>query len=69
MVLVGGVLEDHLQKLCVKNGLTWKGKGSISTYNDLLHGSEYDKPIWRRIQSIGDIRNDAAHGQGAKAWE
>lgn len=66
MVLVGGVLEDHLQKLCVENGLTWKGKGSISTYNDLLHGSEYDKPIWRRIQSIGDIRNDAAHGQGAK---
>lgn len=66
MVLVGGVLEDHLQKLCVKQGLTWNGNGSISKYNGQLHGTVYDKPLWRRIQSIGDIRNDAAHGQGAK---
>jgi len=22
--------------------------------------------VWRRIQSIGDLRNDAAHGNGSK---
>ncbi|MCH8042570.1 MAG: hypothetical protein IID44_02520 [Planctomycetes bacterium] len=66
MVLIGGVLEDHLQKLCTKNGLTWNGHGSISKYNDACHqGTVYDKPTWRRIQSIGDLRNDVAHGQGA----
>lgn len=65
MVLVGGVLEDHLQKLCTARGLSWKGDGSISKYNDVLHGTVYDKPTWRRIQSVGDIRNDAAHGKGA----
>ena len=66
MVLIGGVLEDHLSKLCTKKGLTWNGHGSISKYNDACHqGTVYDKPTWRRIQSIGDLRNDAAHGQGA----
>ena len=66
MVLIGGVLEDHLNKLCVKNGLTWNGNGSISKYNDACRqGNIYNQPIWRRIQSIGDSRNDAAHGQGA----
>lgn len=65
MVLVGGVLENHLQKLCIKHGLTWKGDGSISKYNAQLHGGVYDKPTWRRLQSLGDSRNDAAHGQGA----
>lgn len=67
MVLIGGVLEDHMAKLCTKNGLTWTGNASISKYNDALHqGGIYDKPTWRRIQSIGDVRNDAAHGNGAK---
>lgn len=65
MVLIGGVLENHLRKLCDNRALKWTGDGSISKYNDLLHGSLYDKPTWRRIQSIGDLRNDAAHGNGA----
>jgi len=66
MVMIGGVLEDHLRKACVTRVLTWTGDGSMSKYNDLLHGKMYDKPTWRRIQQIGDIRNDAAHGQFAK---
>lgn len=66
MVLVGGVLEEHLQKLCTKHKLAWKGDGSISKYNDLLRDTVYDQPTWRRIQSIGDLRNKAAHGEGAK---
>jgi hypothetical protein len=65
MVLIGGVLEDHLEKLCGKRKLTWKGDGSISKYNDLLRDVFYDQPTWRRIQSIGDLRNKSAHGEGA----
>ncbi len=65
MVLAGGVLEDHLKKLCTTNGLTWNGSGSISKYNDACRqGNVYDQAKWRRIQSIGDLRNQAAHGQG-----
>ncbi|MEQ1905150.1 MAG: hypothetical protein ABL888_13255 [Pirellulaceae bacterium] len=65
MVLVGGVLEDHLEKLCTKNALAWSGTGSISKYNDACRkGNIYDQAKWRRIQSIGDLRNQAAHGQG-----
>lgn len=66
MVLVGGVLEDHLHSMAVSRSLSWPGSGSISKYNDKLHKSAYKKTIWRRIQSIGDLRNDAAHGNGIK---
>jgi hypothetical protein len=67
MVLIGGVLEDHLEKLCTKHGKTVTGNGNLAKYNDALHGATiYDKPAWRRIQSIGDVRNDAAHGNFAK---
>ena len=66
MVLTGGVLEDHLRKLCDARRLTWNGSGSLSKYNDLLRDVVFDQPTWRRIQSIADVRNQAAHGQGAK---
>lgn len=66
MVLIGGVLEDHMHKLCVNRSLTWNGTGSLSKYNDALRaGTVYAQPTWRRIQSIGDVRNDAAHGNVA----
>lgn len=66
MVLIGGVLEDHLAKLCTARGLSWKGTGSLAKYNDLLREKAYDQAAWRRIQAIGDVRNDAAHGKGAQ---
>ena len=65
LVLTGGVLENHLQKMLHAHGLTLPNKGSISKYNDLLHNNAYNQPIWRRIQSISDLRNDAAHGKGS----
>ena len=66
LVLTGGVLENHLQKMIQASGLTLPKKGSISKYNDLLWDNNvYNKPVWRRIQSIGDLRNDAAHGEGS----
>jgi hypothetical protein len=67
MVLIGGVLEDHMQRLCINRSLVWSGTGSLSKYNDALRtGTIYAQPTWRRIQSIGDVRNDAAHGNGVK---
>jgi hypothetical protein len=45
--------------------LTWPGTGSITKYNDLLREKVYDQPTWRRIQVVGDLRNKAAHGEGA----
>ena len=65
LVLTGGVLEDHLQKMVQARGLGLPKRGSISKYNDLLRDNAYDQPRWRRIQSIGDLRNDAAHGKGS----
>jgi len=64
MVLIGGVLEDHLRKLCTNLSLTWSGNGSLSKYNDLLRDNAYAQPVWRRIQAISDVRNEAAHGNG-----
>ena len=66
MVLIGGVIEDHLQKLVQIQELTLPKKGSISKYNDLLRNNNvYNQSLWRRVQSIGDLRNDAAHGKGS----
>jgi hypothetical protein len=65
MVLIGGVLEDRLCKLCAARGIAWTGAGSLTKYNDLLRSAVYDQPTWRRIQAIGDVRNQAAHGAGA----
>ena len=62
IVIAGGVLENHLRKLATDRGLSWSGSGSISKYNDLLKENAYPQPIWRRIQSVADVRNDAAHG-------
>ena len=64
MVLIGGVLEDHLCKLCTNRRLTWSGSGSLAKYNDLLRDKAYAQPVWRRIQAISDVRNEAAHGNG-----
>ena len=66
LVLIGGVLENHLQKMIQARGLELPKRGSISKYNDLLlRDNSYNQPKWRRIQSISDLRNEAAHGKGS----
>jgi hypothetical protein len=66
MVLIGGVLEDHLRKLCEKHNVQWKGREGMSAYNDALKETAYPQLTWRRIQAVADQRNAAAHG-GADA--
>ncbi len=65
MVLIGGVLENHLQKMILAHGLKLPKNGNISKYNDSLRDKAYVQTVWRRIQSIGDLRNDVAHGKGS----
>ncbi len=65
LVLTGGVLENHLQKMIQAGGLVLPKKESISKYNDLIRGNAYNQSVWRRIQSISDLRNEAAHGKGS----
>jgi len=62
MVLVGGVLEDQLRKMCVSRSLKWNGKDGMGTYNDALKEVAYPQAVWRRIQVVADNRNAAAHG-------
>jgi len=66
MVLTGGVLENHLQKMAIARNISWTGNGSLAKYNDSLRSTIYPQPTWRRIQSITDLRNHAAHGDTAK---
>lgn len=66
MVLIGGVIENHLKQLCENRNLSWSGQGSISKYNNLLKEDVYKQTIWRRVQAVGDVRNDAAHGDVEK---
>lgn len=62
MVLVGGVLEDQLRKMCVARSIQWKGKDGMSAYNDALKEVAYPQAVWRRVQVVADNRNAAAHG-------
>jgi hypothetical protein len=66
MVLIGGVLEEHLAKLCANRGITVPGKGTVAAYNDKLKSVVFDVPTWRRIQAVTDYRNLAAHGKGGE---
>jgi hypothetical protein len=66
MVLIGGVLEEHLGKLCLLRNVLPASRSGLSVFNDALRGVVFDQPQWRRVQALADLRNQAAHGQGAK---
>ena len=63
LMLTSAVLENHLNRMTQARRLSVKGKGSLSQYNDLLRNDAYNQSVWRRIQSIGDLRNDVDHGE------
>ncbi|MFD1874407.1 hypothetical protein [Hymenobacter bucti] len=70
-VMIGGVLEEHLRQLCVKNGLdvtTLKeGKDIPKTAdrmnNDLSGAGVYGKLYQKSVTTWLDLRNKAAHGK------
>ena len=70
-VLVGGVLEGHLQKLCVKSGIATqvtdengkpRPKKAERTNSDLAGREVYSKLDQKSVTAWLDLRNKAAHG-------
>jgi hypothetical protein len=74
-VIGGGVLEEHLRKLCAKNGIPLEftnSKGvakpkSVETMNsDLANASVYSRLDQKNVTAWYDLRNKAAHGHYAE---
>jgi hypothetical protein len=62
-VIAGGVLEEHLRKLCGKHGGTIAAKPKLDTMNaDLAKASAYNKNDQKQVTAWAGLRNDAAHG-------
>jgi len=66
-VLAGGVLEEHLRKLCARNGLPTDAAGrpkkAEAMNSDLASASVYSKLDQKSITAWLDLRNKAAHGK------
>jgi hypothetical protein len=64
-VLIGGVLEEHLRKLCLKNNITIeendKPKRAQRLNQDLRSKNVFDKGDQKLITSLLDLRNNSAH--------
>ena len=70
-VIVGSVLEQELRSISEKNGLptkTDKGKNlTLEPLNENVgKAGIYDMKVQKRITSLAQIRNDAAHGDYEK---
>jgi hypothetical protein len=62
-VMAGGVLEEHLRKLCGKHGVTIPPKPKLDTMNtDLAKAGAYNKNDQKQVTAWAGLRNDAAHG-------
>jgi hypothetical protein len=67
-IIAGGALETHLRHLTSRYGLTIKGNGSISKYNDAISQARNNNQKVdvtasdsKQITYWGDVRNQAAH--------
>jgi len=61
--LAGVVIENHLQKVTKKHGITIRKKNpTISDLNDpLKNAGVLDTPKWRKVAYFADIRNMCSH--------
>jgi hypothetical protein len=63
-VIAGAVLEDGLRKLCQQTGTAFPPKTTIEPMNiALVKAGVYDTLLQKRITTLADIRNKAAHGK------
>jgi len=70
-VIIGGTLEEHLRKLCLKNSITIeittdnksKPKKADLMNADLVKTNVYQKSDQKNVIAWLDLRNKAAHGQ------
>lgn len=73
-VMIGGVLEEHLRRLCIKHGIPLTSdrngkkapKKSDTMNSELANAAAYDKLDQKWITTALDIRNKAAHGEYGK---
>lgn len=66
-VVAGAVLEDALRKLCIQHEITLGSKPKLDTMNaDLAKKGTYSKLVQKRITTLADLRNKAAHGEWDK---
>jgi hypothetical protein len=62
-VVIGSVLEDGLRKLCAKHEIPLAAKPKLDTMNAALaKHSAYNKLTQKRVTTLADVRNKAAHG-------
>ncbi|WP_334187104.1 DUF4145 domain-containing protein [Noviherbaspirillum sp.] len=63
-VVAGSVLEDGLRKLCQANAIPLPDNPKLDWMNsELAKNGVYTKLVQKRITSIADLRNSAAHGK------
>jgi len=66
-VIIGGVLEEHLRKLCLKNSINIKTndhfKKADAMNADLANSNAYNRLDHKSITAWLDLRNKAAHGK------
>jgi len=66
-VLAGGVLEEHLRKLCERAGISTtvggRPKKADALNSDLAAASAYGKLDHKSVTAWLDLRNNAAHGK------
>lgn len=62
-VIAGSVLEDALRKLCIKNEIELPNKPKMDWMNSqLAKVGVYNKLTQKKVTSLADLRNNAAHG-------
>ena len=62
--MIGSVLEDSLRKLCTKHEIALPTKPKLDIMNaDLAKRGAYNKLTQKRITTLADLRNRAAHGE------
>lgn len=66
-VLTGGVLEEHLRKLCIKNGIaiavSGRPKKAEAMNSDLAAAGVTSKLDQKNVTAWLDLRNKSAHGK------
>ena len=63
-VVTGCVLEDGLRKLCLRNNVALQQNPTIDPMNaELAKVGIYNKLTQKKITTLADLRNKAAHGQ------
>src|SRR5207253_2467979 len=61
-VITGGVLEEHLRKLCAKHGIALQPKATINPMNvELAKKNVYGLNDQQQITAWAATRNEAAH--------